>query len=48
MTIHELPIAFEMNTVRPPRYSVGVSVLAVVGLALAGWIGIGVAINAIF
>lgn len=48
MTVHELPNTFEMVTPRPPRYSLGLSVLVVIGLSVSGWAAIGIAINLIF
>lgn len=44
MTIHQIPNCFELVTDREPRYSLGFSVIVVVGLALAGWGLIGLAV----
>jgi hypothetical protein len=48
MTLHELPISFEMVTPRPARYSVGVSVLVVAILSIAGWAAVIAAAYLIF
>lgn len=43
MTIHRFANQFEMVTPREPRYSLGLSVLIVIAMALAGWAAIGFA-----
>jgi hypothetical protein len=48
MTLHELPAAFEMTTQQPARYSVGVSVLVVAILSIAGWAAVIAAAYLIF
>lgn len=48
MTIQPAQNLFELNTARPARYSVGVSVLVVVGLSVTGWALVGLAIILIF
>jgi hypothetical protein len=49
MTIHQpLSNSFEMSTPRPARYSLGMSVLVVIGLSVTGWAAVGLAINLIF
>jgi hypothetical protein len=47
MNVH-ISKSFEMVTPRPARYSLGISVLAICSLSLAGWFAIGIAINLFF